>query len=289
MKINILGRTGPKSLKGKAISSMNALKHGAYAKTEILQFEDASERRRLEREIYKALKPADAIEESLADGLVNSYWIMERLKLRLSVRQESIFQHLTPMGLAELIGVPDAYRSHAPEYLKEPNTKFAKKDLKLPEQRYKMYLHLAKNSLGIANYQTVLHLYKSLFEGLHEFIGNDYGVPLIMTTGAGLDIQWQQRPKKVEEILLEYGASLYYKIYFDELRPKIRLAMSVWFFIQRREQRESDFQDELLNKEINRYQNLLGQFMKYRKTRVEHETLQPTPSLAQEAEKNETK
>jgi hypothetical protein len=31
MKIQILGRTGPKSNKGKAISSLNAVKHGGYA------------------------------------------------------------------------------------------------------------------------------------------------------------------------------------------------------------------------------------------------------------------
>ncbi len=104
---------------------------------------------------------------------------------------------------------------------------------------------------------------------MHEFIGKDYGVPLIVTGGTGLDPAWQQRPKKVEEILLEYVASLYYKIYFDELRPKIRVAMSAWFFLQRREQRESDIQDELLIKEVNRYQNLLSQFMKYRKVRLE--------------------
>jgi hypothetical protein len=232
MKINILGRTDPRSLKGKSISAMNAVKHGGYAKTEILQFENASECRRLEKEIYKALNPADAIEESLADGLVNSYWLMERLKLKLSVRYDGIFKLLTPIAVAELIKVPDTYRSHAPEFLNEPNTKFAKKDLKLPQQLYQLYLHLHQNCQGMKNYQTVFGIYKALFEGLHEFLGNDYGVPLIMTTGARLELAWQQQPKKVEELLLEYAASLYYKIRFDELRPKIWVAMVSWFFLQ---------------------------------------------------------
>ena len=253
---------------------MNALKHGGYAKTEVLPFEDASERRRLVKEIYKALQPVDAMEESLADNMVNSYWLMERLKLRLSVRQDSIFKQITPIALAELIGVPNAYQIHAPEYLKEPNTKFSKKDLKLPQQRYQLYLHLRQNHQAIPNYQSVFGVYKTLFEGLHESIGKDYGVPLIMSTGAGLDLAWQQSPKKLEEVLLEYAASLYYQICFDELRPKIRVAMASWYFLQRREQRESDFQDDLLIKEVNRYQNLLGQFIKYRKARLDQDSAQ---------------
>ena len=78
MKIQILGRTGPKSNKGKAISSLNAVKHGGYAKTKILPFEDAGERKRLERELYRALGPQDAIKEDLVDRMADSYWARER-------------------------------------------------------------------------------------------------------------------------------------------------------------------------------------------------------------------
>ncbi len=214
---------------------------------------------------------------------------MERLKLRLIVRQDGIFMLLTPIAVAELIQVPDPYRSYAPEFLKEPNTKFAKKDLKLPQWRYQLYLHLYQNCQGMKNYQTVFGIYKALFEGLNEFIGNDYGVPLIMTTGAGLDPAWQQQRKKVEEVLLEYAASLYYKIRFDELRPKIRVAMASWFFLQRREQRESDIQDDLLIKEVNRYQNLLGQFMKYRKARLDQHVIENHVKSVEDTKEKETK
>ncbi len=214
---------------------------------------------------------------------------MGRLKLRLSVRQDGVFKLLTPTAVAELIQVPDAYRSYAPEFLKEPNTKFAKKDLKLPQQHYQLNLHLYKNYQGMKNYQTVFGIYKALFEELHEFIGNDYGVPLIMTTGTGLDPAWQQQTKKVEEVLLEYAVSLYYKICFDELRPKIRVAMASWFFLQGREQRESDLQDDLLIKEVNRYQNLLGQFMKYRKARLDQHVTENQVKSVQDIKKGETK
>jgi hypothetical protein len=269
MKINILGRTGPRSLKGKSISSMNALKHGAYSKTEILPHEDAAERKRLQREMYKALRPQSAVEENLADQMIDSLWASERFKLRVAMRQENIFSQLAPSTLAELIGVRVDYRPYAPDYLKEPNTKFAKKDLKLPLQRYRLYVDLCKNSNGIANYQMVFARYQVLFEGVHEFIGNDYGAPFLLSTGAGLEVAWQQSPKKVEEILLEYAASLWYMIHFDELRPHIRHWMASWFFLDRVGRKDSDYQDDLVVKELNRYKSLLDTFIKFRKAQVE--------------------
>jgi hypothetical protein len=273
MKINILGRTGPRSLKGKSISSMNALKHGAYSKTEILPHEDAGERKRLTREIYKALKPQDAVQETIADQMIDSLWIAERFKLRVALRQENIFKQLLPATLAELIEVPAVYQPFAPDYLKEPNTKFSKKELKLPLQRYRLYLDLYRNSRGIANYQTVFGRYQLLFEGVHEFIGSDYGPEFLLSTGAGLEIPWQQNPKKVEEVLLEYAASLYYMIKFDELRPHIRHAMASWFFLGRISQKNSDYQDDLVIKELNRYKSLLETFMKFRKNQFDDSIL----------------
>ncbi len=68
-----------------------------------------------------------SFKDRVADSLVNSYWLMERLKLRLSVRQDSIFKLLTPITVAELIQVPDPYRSYAPEFLKDPILNLQKK------------------------------------------------------------------------------------------------------------------------------------------------------------------
>jgi len=288
MKINILGRTGPRSLKGKSISSMNAVKHGAYSKTEILPHEDAAERKRLQREIYKALKPKDAVQETIADQMIDSLWTAERFKLRMALRQENIFKQLLPTTLAELIEVPDVYQPYAPDYLREPNTKFSKKELKLPLQRYRLYLDLYKNSRGIANYQTVFARYQLLFEGVHEFIGTDYGTEFLLSTGAGLEIAWQQNPKKVEEVLLEYAASLYYMIKFDELRPHIRHAMASWFFLDRISQKNSDYQDDLVIKELNRYKSLLESFMKFRKNHFDDSILNlPQPEKGESNERNE--
>ena len=199
MKIYILGRTGPRSQKGKANSSLNALKHVAYSKTELLPHEDAKERKRLEREYYRTLKPTDAFEEGLLDKIVASIWTTERLKLRLAMKQDSIFRHLTPQALAQLIQIPKIYEPFAPDYLKEPNTQFKKADLKIPYQRYQQYLNLCRNTKGIKNYQMVFGAYQSLFEGLDEFVGNNWTEPFLNALKTGLNPLWQQHPDKVEE------------------------------------------------------------------------------------------
>jgi hypothetical protein len=269
MKINILGRTGPRSIKGKANSSMNALKHGGYSQREVLHFEDATERKRLERQLYRALKPRDSLEETLVDQMIQSLWLAERFKLRLSLRQDSIFQELTSSVIAELLCIPEPYRSHPPDFLKEPNTKFNKKEVGIAAQRFTAYQHLCKNSKGISNYQMVFGAYQDLFDGLHVYLGNRFNVPILASTGQGISIAWQQQSKKMEEVLEEYASYLYYQIHFETLRPQIRVWMSSWFFLQRRDQRDHDFQDEQVIKELNRYQATLTQLLKYRKVQFE--------------------
>jgi hypothetical protein len=74
MTIHILGRTGPKSIPGKIRSSMNALKHGGYAKTKILPFEDEDEYNRVRKDVYKALTPDDFIQRNIANQIVDSLW-----------------------------------------------------------------------------------------------------------------------------------------------------------------------------------------------------------------------
>lgn len=266
MKIHLLGRTGPRSQKGKSISSLNAVKHGAYAKTEVLPFEDSNERKRLDRALIKAFQPIDAIEDALIQNMAQSLWTMERLKNRLALRQEKIFKEITPRMLAELIGVPTAYQPHAPDYLKEPNTKFAKKELKEPLKLHNDYIHLRKNSLGIQNYQMVFVRYQDLFEGAHQFAQQKKYKPFLNALGNGLDLFYQNDPTAVEELLLQYAACLYYMTRLEELKPAIRTALASWFFIDRHMQKEADYQDEQVAKEMNRYQSYLSQLLKYRRT-----------------------
>lgn len=279
MEIHILGSEVRRKLRYKANSALNAVKHGAFAKTKILPHEDIREHQRLTRLIYKDLRPRGIVEESLVDQMIESLWTAERLKLRVLLKQENIFAQLTPIMLAQMIGVPEEYLPFAPDYLKEPNTRFLKKDLKLPERHYQLYLHLCQHSKGVQNYQMVFGTYKDLFQGVHDFIGDSYKVPFLMPTGAGLEIGWQKNAKAVEEALLKYAASLYYMIHFDELRPHIRLWTSSWYFLDRMNRKESDYQDDLVIKELNRYRSLLHDFMKFRKSQIDNITMNVTQSL----------
>ena len=267
MDIQILGNDGRRKLRYKSDSSLNAVKHGAFAKTKILPHEDIKEYQRLTREMYKDLKPKGLVEENLADQMIDSLWSAERYKLRVVMKQENIFRQLTPRVLAQMIEVPEEYLEFAPDYLKEPNTRFLKRDLKSPEQHYQLYLHWCTHSKGVQNYQMVFGAYKDLFQGVHDFIGDSYKVTFIMSSGKGLDPAWQSNPKAVEKVLLEYAASLYYMIHFDELRPHIRLWIANWYFLDRAGIRESDYHDDLVIKELNRYRSLLEGFMKFRKSK----------------------
>jgi hypothetical protein len=267
MDIQILGNDGRRKLRYKSDSSLNAVKHGAFAKTKILPHEDIKEYQRLTREMYKDLKPKGLVEENLADQMIDSLWAAERFKLRVVMKQENIFEQLTPIALAQMIGVPEEYLPFAPDYLKEPNTRFLKRDLKVPEHHFKLYKHLCTHSKGVQNYQMVFGIYKDLFQGVNDFIGNSYKVSFMMATGAGLDPAWQNKPKVVEEVLLKYAASLYYMIHFDELRPHIRLWIASWYFLDRMGKKDSDYQDDMVIKELNRYRSLLDGFMKFRKSK----------------------
>lgn len=180
---------------------------------------------------------------------------------------------------AEIIGVPGEYLPFAPDYLKELNTRFLKRDLKIPEHHYKSYLHLCNRSKGIQNYQMVFGVYKDLFTGIHDFIGASYKVPFIMATGKGLDPRWQNNPKAVDEVMLKYAASLYYMIHFDGLRPHIRLWISSWFFLDGLKAKESDCQDNLLIKELNRYRSLLQDYMRFRKSQIDNTASSVTRGL----------
>ncbi len=65
-----------------------------------------------------------------------------------------------------MLEIPESYRSHAPQYLKEPNTTIPKCEVKIATKRFQDYQHLSKNSKEIANHQMVFNAYQDLFIGL---------------------------------------------------------------------------------------------------------------------------
>ncbi len=49
--------------------------------------------------------------------------------------------------------------------------------------------------------------------------------------------------------------------------------MASWFFLDRMGRRDSDFQDDMVIKELNRYKSLLDTFMKFRKSQDEQNSV----------------
>ena len=76
--------TGPKSADGKAVSKMNALKHGLLAQTVVVRGhrikESTKEFEKLCREFYADLNPVGPAEEMLVDQIVTATWRLRRAR-----------------------------------------------------------------------------------------------------------------------------------------------------------------------------------------------------------------
>lgn len=75
--------TGPKTAKGKAVSRMNAIKHGVYSKELILRrgfiHEDPKEFRQLVDSLIADLQPVGTMETILAEKIAVSLWRLKRI------------------------------------------------------------------------------------------------------------------------------------------------------------------------------------------------------------------
>ena len=69
---------GPKTPEGKAISSMNALRHGMTAKAILLTNENPLAYTKLAAAYYEKFQPADDIERDLVDEMVIAKWRQRR-------------------------------------------------------------------------------------------------------------------------------------------------------------------------------------------------------------------
>ena len=72
--------TGPTSPEGKAASSMNALKTGLYAASEVLPWENAAEYEQLIARFYQDHRPATALACQYVDELIYCTWNIRRLR-----------------------------------------------------------------------------------------------------------------------------------------------------------------------------------------------------------------
>lgn len=71
--------TGPKSPEGKAVASLNALKHGVLSKQVVLETESAEEFAELLAGLRQSLLPTGALEDALVQKIAIALWRQSRL------------------------------------------------------------------------------------------------------------------------------------------------------------------------------------------------------------------
>ena len=271
------GQTGPKSIAGKRRSSMNALKTGIFAKSPVLPFEDERAYQRHVKTIFHSLAPEDAVQASLTQQIADSLWRGTRQELRASLHREEVFKKLTPTMLAGLIGLEEERAIHAPDFLLTPNALFSAKETKQFQLLHAHFVHWQANAKGVANYQSVWRNYVDLFTQLAIWLKPQISPELFMSNSQGLNLAWQQHPKRLEEYMERYGQLLWYRANFNALCPSICTWMASWYFLQGRHAKEVDQLDEVVVKERRICQSLLESFMKMRKSQVEHALLRHSP------------
>jgi hypothetical protein len=79
-RLNAQKSTGPRSPEGKAVSSLNALKSGIDAHSQIIPGEDPAELEALTASFRQHFHPADPNQLSLVDALVAAEWTQRRLR-----------------------------------------------------------------------------------------------------------------------------------------------------------------------------------------------------------------
>lgn len=85
---------GVKSEDGKAISRLNAIKHGLLSEVIFLPEEDEERLGELERQLQIELKPIGELETALVDRIISSLW---RLRRALKVEKEMMYEDCHPM------------------------------------------------------------------------------------------------------------------------------------------------------------------------------------------------
>lgn len=75
---NAVKAAGPRTAAGKARSSRNALKHGLSSEDVVMEGEDPAEFIALRRQLRRAIRPANELEEMLMDQMVSAAWRLRR-------------------------------------------------------------------------------------------------------------------------------------------------------------------------------------------------------------------
>ena len=263
------GQTGPKSIAGKRKSSMNALKSGMFARTPVLPFEDEAQYRRHVKSVIASLAPEDAVQANLAQQIADSMWRGQRQEYRSALQREEVFKTLTPAIMAEFLKLEGKFAKYPPRFLVTPNFKISRKEVQEYAQLYQQFEHFQTNVKGVPNYNMVWRQYPVFFQSL-EYWMQSVNPPLFMSNRQGLDLHWQNHPRKLEAYIEEFGVRCWYLANFDDLRAQIRNWMGIWFFLKSRESEKVERFDDRMIQERRTCQGLLDCFFRMRKSQNEH-------------------
>ena len=97
--------TGPKTVDGKSVSKMNAIKHGLRATIDVLPDESAAEFESLQARVIEEFEPVGTIEAHLVRQVAVCLWRMERLfTIETGILLNSMIENYRrpPYGRSEL-------------------------------------------------------------------------------------------------------------------------------------------------------------------------------------------
>ena len=261
------GQTGPKTQRGKWHSKWNALKHGRYAKSTLLPFEDEAAFKQHLRDIRAALLPDHYVEQQIVDEYAHALWRLQRQENRTAYEREKILDKLTPDMMAGMLGLNDEYCIAAPKYLTDLKKKIPKSQAMLANAAYEQYQRLMQGAKGITNFNLVWRQFPDLFNALGAYIDRLGSMRPLFTAGQkDLDIAWQQHPEELKEHLEGLSKELFFMANFHEFKPQIRLYMEAWYFAQHHELKRLERDDGGLMVERKHANSMLDKLMQLRKT-----------------------
>jgi len=261
------GQTGPKTQHGKWHSKWNALKHGRYAKSTLLPFEDETAFKQHLRDMRATLLPDNYVEQQIVDEYAHALWRLQRQENRTAYAREKILEKLTPDMMAGMLGLNSEYCIAAPDYLTDLKKKIAKSQAILANAAYEQYLKLMQGAKGITNFNLVWRQFPDLFNALGVYIDQLGSMRPLFTPGQkDLDIAWQQHPEELKEHLEVLSKELFYIANFNEFKPQIRLYMESWYFAQHHELKRLERDDAGLMAERKHANAMLDKLMQLRKT-----------------------
>ena len=279
------GQTGPKSIAGKNRARWNALKDGSTAKSMVLPFEDEQLYQKHIREVEKALAPTNYVEAQIVREYAEGLWRIIRHEKRGAYEREAILNMITPQMVAQMLDLKSEYVQAAPAYLTDLKHRISKKEQDSARVALSQYQHLQKNAKGIANFNMVFKQYEFLFRALHQWALNEdlLTTPIIGSTNVGLNLPWQQNPKKLLELLETFERQMFFVAFFEEYKPAIRVWLETWFFLQKNEMRRLENLDQLLVKERNQTYSMLEKLLRFRKSNSYLATVPANLSVMQES------